>query len=125
MKCKLADDRIIQSICWQSYGNSIIQAILNNTNLSQLSNKLQSVEKVIQFCQEKKQLIGKIKICRTCEHPYHSKKKKKKKLCLEMSKYQKQDVDCIARRDVFLPVQTGHCSNIKIDISVAARDGYN
>ena len=34
-------------------------------------------------------------------------------------------VDCIARRDVFLPVQTDHCSNIKIDISVVARDGYS
>ena len=42
-----------------------------------------------------------------------------------MSKYQMQDVDCIAQRDVFLPVQTGHCSNIKIDISVVARDGYS
>ena len=41
-----------------------------------------------------------------------------------MSKYQMQDMDCIARRDVFLPVQTGHCSNIKIYISVVARDGY-
>ena len=33
--------------------------------------------------------------------------------------------DCIGRRDVFLPVQTGHCSNLKIDISVVARDGYS
>ena len=41
-----------------------------------------------------------------------------------MSKYQMQDVDCIARKDVFLPAQTGHCSNIKIDISVVAWDGY-
>ena len=44
---------MIQSICWQSYENSIIQAILNNMNLSQLSDKLLSVEKVIQFCLEK------------------------------------------------------------------------
>ena len=36
-----------------------------------------------------------------------------------------QDVDCIARRGVFLPVKTGHCSNIKIDISVVAQDGYS
>ena len=43
----------MQSICWQSYENSIIQAILNKMNLSQLSDKLQSMEKVIQFCQEK------------------------------------------------------------------------
>ena len=42
-----------------------------------------------------------------------------------MSKYQMQHVDCIARRDVFLPIHTGHCSNIKIDISVVARDGYS
>ena len=42
-----------------------------------------------------------------------------------MSKYQMQDVDCIARRDVFLPVQTGHRSIIKIDISVVVRDGYS
>ena len=42
-----------------------------------------------------------------------------------MSKYQMQDVDCIARRDVFFPVQTGHNSNIKIDISVVAQDGYS
>ena len=48
-------------------------------------------------------------------------KKNEKKLCLEMSKYQMQDVDCIARRDVFLPVQTGHYSNIKINISVVAQ----
>ena len=41
-----------------------------------------------------------------------------------MSKYQMQHVDCIARRDVFLPVQTGYCSNIKIDISVVTRDGF-
>ena len=41
------DDKIIQSMCGQSYENSIIQAILNNMNLSQLSDKLQSVEKVI------------------------------------------------------------------------------
>ena len=54
VKFKQADDNIIQSICWQSYENSIIQAILNNMNLSQLNDKLQSVEKVIQFCQEKK-----------------------------------------------------------------------
>ena len=52
-------------------------------------------------------------------------KKNEKKLCLEMSKYQMQDVDCIALRDVFLPVQTGHCSNIKIDMYVVARDGYS
>ena len=118
IKFKQADDKIIQSICLQSYENSIIQAILN-MNLSQLSDKLQSVEKVIQFRQEKK-LIGKIKSCRTCEHPCHL-----KKLCLEMSKYQMQVVHYIARRDVFLPVQIGHCSNIKIDISVVARDGYS
>ena len=42
--------------------------------------------------------------------------KNEKKLFQEMSKCQIQDVDCIARRGVFLPVQTGHCSNIKIDI---------
>ena len=42
-----------------------------------------------------------------------------------MSKYQKQDVDCIAQRDIFLPVQTGHCTYIKIDISVVAQDGYS
>ena len=42
-----------------------------------------------------------------------------------MLKYQMQDVDCIARRDVFLPVQTGHCSNNKIDISAVALDGYS
>ena len=54
MKFKEADDKIIQSICWLSYENSIIQAILNNMNLSQLSDRLQSVKKVIQFCQEKK-----------------------------------------------------------------------
>ena len=53
------------------------------------------------------------------------KKKNEKKLCLEMSKYQMQDEDCIAQRDVFLSVQTGHCSNIKIDISVVAQDGYS
>ena len=75
IKFKQADDKTIQSICWQSYENSIIQAILNNMNLSQLSHKLQSVEKVIQFCQEKK-LISKIKSCRTCEHPRHLKKEK-------------------------------------------------
>ena len=40
-----------------------------------------------------------------------------------MLKYQMQDVEGIAWRDVFLPVQTGHCSNIKIDISVVAQDG--
>ena len=61
IKFKLADDKIIQSICWQSYENSIIQAILNNMNLSQLSDKLQSVEKVIQFCQEKN-LLAKLKV---------------------------------------------------------------
>ena len=44
-------------------------------NLSQLSDKL-SVEKVIQLCQEKR-LIGKIKSCRTCEHPCHLKKMRK------------------------------------------------
>ena len=42
-----------------------------------------------------------------------------------MSKYQMQDVDCIARKNVFLPIQTGHNSYIKIDISVVARDGYS
>ena len=52
-------------------------------------------------------------------------KNNEKKLRLEMWKYQMQDLDYIARRDVFLPVQTGHCSNIKIDISVVARDGYS
>ena len=45
-------------------------------NLSQLSDKLQSMEKVIQFCQEKK-LIGKIKSCRTCEHPCPMRKMRK------------------------------------------------
>ena len=44
--------------------------------LSQLSDKLQSVEKVIQFCQEKK-MMGKIKIYRTCQHPCHLKKMRK------------------------------------------------
>ena len=53
IKFKQADDKITQSICSQSYENSLIQAILNNMNSSQLSDKLQSVEKVIQFCQEK------------------------------------------------------------------------
>ena len=42
-------------------------------NLSQLSDKLQSVEKVIQFSQEKK-LIG---IIKSCEHPCHLKKMRK------------------------------------------------
>ena len=42
-------------------------------NLSQLSDKLQSVEKVIQFCQ----ISGKIKSCRTCKHPCHLKKMRK------------------------------------------------
>ena len=71
-----ADDKIIQSICWQSYENSIIQAILNNMNLSLLSDKLQSVEKVMQFCQEKN-LLAIFKSCRTCEHPCHLKKMRK------------------------------------------------
>ena len=48
---------MIQSICWQSYENSIIQAILYNMNLLQLSDKLQTLEKVIQFCQEKKMVL--------------------------------------------------------------------
>ena len=39
-----------------------------------------------------------------------------------MFKYQMQDVDCIAWMDVFLLVQTGHGSNIKIDISVVSRN---
>ena len=51
----------------------------------------------------KKKLICKIKGCRTCEHPCHL-KKNEKKLCQEMSKYQMQDVDSIARRDVFLVI---------------------
>ena len=42
-----------------------------------------------------------------------------------MSKYQMQEENCIARRDVFLPVQTNHYSNIKTDISVVAWDGYS
>ena len=42
-----------------------------------------------------------------------------------MSKYQIQDDDCIVRRGDFLPVQIGYCSNIKIDISAVARDGYS
>ena len=55
-----------------------------NMNLSLLSENLQCAEMVIQFCQEKN-LIGKIKSCRACEHPYHQKKKKnEQKLCLEM-----------------------------------------
>ncbi len=45
-----------------------------NMNLSQLSENLQCAEMVIQFCQEKN-LIGKIKSCRACEHPCHLKKK--------------------------------------------------
>ena len=53
-----------------------------NMNLSQLSENLQCAEMVIRFCQEKN-LIGKIKSCRTCEHPYHL-KKNEEKLCLEM-----------------------------------------
>ena len=53
-------------------------------NLSQLSKNLQFAEMVMQFCQEKN-LIGKIKSCRACEHPCHLKKKKnEEKLCLEM-----------------------------------------
>ena len=71
-------------------------------NLTQLSDKLQSLEKVIQSCQEKK-LIGKLESYRIYEHPLHL-KKKWEKLRLEMSKYKMQDVDCIARRDVFLSV---------------------
>ena len=43
-----------------------------------IAAKQQSVEKVIQFCQEKKKLIGKIKSCRTCEHPCLFKKMRKK-----------------------------------------------
>ena len=48
-----------------------------NMNLSQLSENLQCAEMVIQFCQEKN-LIGKIKSCRVCEHPCHLKKNKVK-----------------------------------------------
>ena len=82
-------------------------------NLSQLSDKLQSVEKGDTIL-PRKDLLAKLKVAG--EHPCHL-KKNEKKLCL--------DVDCIARRDVFLPVQTGHCSNIKIAISVVARDGHS
>ena len=46
-------------------------------NLSQRSENLQSAEMVIQFCQEKN-LIGKIKSCRACEHPGHLEKNEKK-----------------------------------------------
>ena len=45
-------------------------------NLSQLSDNLQSAEKMIQFCQEKN-LIGKIKSCRACKHPCNLKKMRK------------------------------------------------
>ena len=40
-------------ICHKTHQTKPNQAILNNMNLSQLSEKLLSVEKVIQFCLEK------------------------------------------------------------------------
>ena len=49
-------------------------------NLSQSSDNLQSVEKVIKFCQEKKK-IGKTKSCWTCEHSCHLKRMIKSYAC--------------------------------------------
>ena len=70
----------------------------------------------------RKKLIGKIKSCQTCEHPCHFKKNEKKAMPADVEiPNAGRGLHCAKGR--FLRVQTGHYSNIKIDISVVARDG--
>ena len=70
----------------------------------------------------KKKLISKIKSCRTDEHPCHLKTWEKTMLGHVEIPRAERGLHCAKGR--FLPVQTGHYSNIEIDISVVARDGY-